>query len=220
MGAAIHGTIARVGTRADMTDRNAPSVGHSSLGPGRTAGRAWLAAALLIGATVGALRLEGRRWWCAGGEPWIWVSNVWSSHCSQHVFDPYSLTHVSHGLIFFAALLWLRPRWPVRWRLVVAIGIAAAWEVLENSPLVINRYRAATMSLDYLGDSVTNSLGDILSCLIGFALAARIGVLRSLAVLVALELLLLVLIRDNLTLNVLMLIHPVEAVKVWQSAGH
>lgn len=180
----------------------------------------WVAIGIILAVTVAALRGEGRVWWCACGKPWVWVSDVWSSHCSQHLFDPYSLTHVSHGLIFFAGLLLVR-RWVgVEWRLAIAVGIAAGWEVLENSAMIIDRYRAETMSLDYLGDSVGNSLGDILSCAIGFMLARRVGVWWSLAVFAASEVVLLALIRDNLTLNVVMLVWPVPGIRAWQSAGH
>lgn len=174
----------------------------------------------MILASAVALRVEGRRWWCACGEPWPWITDVWTSHCSQHVADPYSLTHVSHGMLFYGALAWLRPRWEMRWRLCIALAIAASWEILENSPLIIERYRAATMSLEYLGDSVVNALGDILACGVGFFIARWLGLLKSLLTLVASEVLLLVLMRDNLTLNVLMLIYPVPAIKAWQAAGH
>jgi hypothetical protein len=186
-------------------------------------GRAWLpllATAVLLAITILSLRLEGRLWYCASHDPTPWVSDVWTSHCSQHLADPYSLTHISHGLIFFFLFALLTPRLAPAWRLTASLAIAAAWEVLENSPFIINRYREATMSLDYLGDSVTNSLGDILSCAVGFLFAQRLGPRWSLALFAATELLLLWLIRDNLTLNVIMLIDPIEAIKHWQAAGH
>jgi hypothetical protein len=175
---------------------------------------------IILAVTVPLLRWEGRRWWCLCGKPWVWASDVWSSHCSQHLFDPYTLTHISHGLIFCGVLAVAARRLAVAWRLCIAVALAAGWEVLENSALIINRYRAETMSLDYLGDSVGNSLGDILSCAIGFVIARRLGWRRSLAVFVALELVLLALIRDNLTLNVIMLAWPVPGIRAWQSAGH
>jgi hypothetical protein len=186
----------------------------------RTDRRPWLVAAVLVAATVAALHAEGRRWWCACGEPWPWITNVWTPHCSQHVADPYSLTHVSHGLIFYGVLVWAWPKGRFGWRLVIAVAFAAGWEVLENSPLIISRYRESTMSLDYLGDSVANAVGDIASCAIGFVLAQRLGLVRSIVLFAATELGLLWLMRDNLTLNVLMLIYPVEAVKHWQTVGH
>lgn len=167
-----------------------------------------------------ALRVEACRWWCACGQPWPWITDVWTSHCSQHLADPYSLTHISHGMLFYGALAWLRPRWEIGWRLCIAVAIAASWEVLENSPPIIERYRATTMSLDYLGDSVMNALGDILACGIGFFIARWLGFLRSVLMLAASEVFLLILMRDNLTLNVLMLVYPVPAIKAWQSVGH
>jgi hypothetical protein len=177
------------------------------------------AAAALIALTVVALVAEGRIWWCERGDLSPWITNVWSPHCSQHLADPYSLTHISHGLIFYFFFARVTPRLSLSWRLVASVAIAALWEVVENSSLVVSRYREATMSFDYLGDSVTNSLGDIASCAIGCVLAHRVGFWRSIAVFVATELALLWLIRDNLTLNVLMLFYPVEAIKHWQAAG-
>ncbi len=123
-------------------------------------------------------------------------------------------------MILYGVLAWLRPRWAVKWRLCIVVAVAAAWEVLENSPPIIERYRTATMSLDYLGDTVVNALGDILACGIGFFIARWLGFLKSLVMLVASEVFLLILMRDNLTLNVLMLIYPVPAIKAWQSVGH
>jgi hypothetical protein len=180
----------------------------------------WLVISATVLITVGVLRIEGRRWWCACGHPWPWISDVWSEHCSQHLFDPYSFTHMSHGLICCGLLAWLCPRWPLSWRLATTVMIAAAWEIAENSTFIIERYRHATMSLHYLGDSIGNSTGDILSCVVGFMLAKRLGLWRSIALFLAMELLLLVLIRDNLTLNIVMLIHPVTVIRAWQTAGH
>ncbi len=176
--------------------------------------------AAIAALTIVLLKAEGRRWWCACGRPWPWITDVWTSHCSQHLLDPYSLTHLSHGLIFFMAFALICPGVSFAWRLCMAVAIASGWEILENSPLIINRYRTATMSLDYLGDSVGNSLGDILSCFLGFFLARRIGLVWTLALFAAIEIVLLALIRDNLTLNVLMLVYPVQAIKAWQSVGH
>ena len=105
----------------------------------------WKVAALVILAilaiTIIAMRIEGRVWWCDCGTFRFWISDVWTPHCSQHLLDPYSLTHFSHGLIFFSVLALIVPRMSLAWRLCIAIGIAAGWEILENSPLIINRYR-------------------------------------------------------------------------------
>ena len=185
----------------------------------------WIVCIATVVVTVILLRAEGRRWWCACGEWSLWKSDVWSSHCSQHLFDPYSLSHVSHGLIF-CGLIMLTKRWALRlqlevaWQLCIVIGAAAFWEVVENSTFVIDRYRNATMSLNYLGDSIANSLGDIASCMAGFFIARWFGWVRSIVLFVALELVLLWWIRDNLTLNVIMLLWPIDAIKMWQSVGH
>jgi hypothetical protein len=168
-------------------------------------------------ATVLVLRLEGRAWWCAcgGWSPWAW--NVWSSHNSQHVLDPYSVTHFLHGFVFSGFLRWLFPTMPRPWRLVGVVVLEAAWEVLENSPFALDRYRATAAAFNYFGDSVANSISDLLLCALGAAAAQRWGVRLSLYVFVALEIVLLVWIRDNLTLNVLMLLFPIDAVKGWRT---
>ena len=165
------------------------------------------------------LRWQGRVWWCACGG-WNPISlNVNSMHNSQHVFDPYSLSHVLHGILFFG-LLWLgRRRISLGWRAAIASCIEIGWEMMENSPIIINRYRAATISLGYTGDSIANSLGDIASFLIGFWIAKQVGLWRSVAIFITVELLLLWWIRDNLTLNVLMLLWPINAIRHWQAGG-
>ncbi|MEX2219604.1 MAG: DUF2585 family protein [Phycisphaerales bacterium] len=179
----------------------------------------WLASLGLVVLTVVLLKIEGRVWWCECRAVRPWVSDVWSNHCSQHLLDPYSITHISHGLIFFGVMALLWPRSRMAWRLAAAIAITASWEVLENSPWVIDRYRETTMSQDYLGDSAVNATGDILSCVAGFYIARAVGLLWSVGIFVATEVGLLFVMRDNLTLNVVMLLYPVEAIKTWQSAG-
>ena len=179
------------------------------------------AAAVLasLAATVLALHLAGRVWWCACRSPTFFVADPATSHNSQHVFDWYSFSHVLHGVIFFWALRPMRRRLSLAWRLALAVLVEAGWEVLENSPVVIDRYRTATAALGYTGDSVVNSVGDLLFCVAGFFLARAIGWRWSIAVFVALELLMLAFIRDNLTLNVLMLVHPLESVRDWQAGS-
>lgn len=198
--------------------RSAPNAPAPGAAPVRAAGWGWLVAALgLCVLTVVAMRIEGRSWFCACGDARIYVGDVWSSHCSQHLLDPYSFTHFTHGLIFAGFFALLMPRMPRTWRFTGSIGLAAAWEILENSPLIINRYRTATMSLNYLGDSITNAMGDILCCAVGFMVATRLGWKWSIAVYLAIEVILLVTIRDNLALNVLMLLWPIDAVRQWQA---
>lgn len=178
----------------------------------------WIMFAALVVAVV-SLRVEQRRWWCECGTVRPWISDIWTSHCSQHLLDPYSLTHFSHGLIFSMLLAIVAPRWSLARRLAVAVALAAAWEVLENSRFVIDRYRTATMSLNYLGDSVVNSLGDIGACALGFMVAERIGWRWALGAFLAIEVLLLLWIRDNLLVGTLMLVAPIDSIKAWQAAS-
>lgn len=144
---------------------------------------------------------------------------------SQHIADWYSASHVIHGLLFyfFAWVLWVRWRLfggvPARYALPIAAAFEAFWEILENSPMIIERYRAVTVSFGYVGDSIVNSLSDIGWMVIGFLLASRLPVWVSVALALALELATLILIRDNLTLNVLMLVWPMDSVRQWQALG-
>lgn len=195
---------------------------------------AWVGSFLVVVVVVIAMRFEGRVWRCACESPFtLWKGDVWSSHCSQHPLDPYSFTHFSHGLIFCVALGWAarmlerhRSRlrkadfggtmFPVYWQFFTAVVLASAWEVAENSPWVIERYRSVTMSLDYLGDSVVNAVADVVCCAVGFWASRKMGVRLTLALLVVIEIGLLLTTRDNLTLNVIMLISPVESIKAWQ----
>lgn len=148
-----------------------------------------------------------------------WSGNIWSSANSQRFADPYSISHVLHGLLFYF-LLWLAARrLPARFRFLLAVVIEAAWEVAENSPWIINRYRAVTISLGYEGDSVLNSVSDILMMSGGFWLAWRFKPWMNVVLFLVLELVMLFWLRDNLTLNILMLTYPVQAIKAWQLAG-
>lgn len=147
-----------------------------------------------------------------------WEPDIWSAHQSQRVADPYSVSHLLHGVLFYG-LLWLTARrQPMSLRLVLAVALEAAWEILENSPIVIDRYREYTIAQGYVGDSILNSMSDILMAALGFLAAWRWRVLWSVVGVVAAELLLL-LIRDNLTLNIVMLVWPVDAIREWQMAG-
>jgi len=158
----------------------------------------------------------GRRIWGVSGVPGLWSGDIWSSHNSQFLFDPYTLTHVTHGILFYGLFALLLPRSPVAIRLLLAVGIESAWEVLENTNRIIERYRTETISLNYYGDSVMNSMGDILACILGFFLASRLP--RRVAVfgVIALEILLVVWTRDNLVLNLIMLVHPSRTLRMWQ----
>ncbi len=173
---------------------------------------------LLVVAVV-YLRWQGRVWWCACGK-WYPISlNVNSMHNSQHLLDPYSLSHVLHGILFFGLLWFFRRKVSLSWRFAIAATVEIAWEMMENSPIIINRYREATISLGYSGDSIFNSLGDIGSFIVGFWIARRLGLWKSITAFIVIELLMLWWIRDNLTLNVLMLLWPIDAIRRWQAGG-
>lgn len=178
-----------------------------------------LIVAAILAATVILLRAQERVWRHDCGRILGWVGDAWSSHTSQHLFDPYSFTHVLHGLAFCGLLALLASRWSWGRRLCVALALEAAWELFENSAFVINRYRAATVSLGYQGDSIVNSLGDLAACALGFAIAWRLGWRRSIIFFLVTEAALMWWIRDSLTLNIVMLIYPIEAIKIWQ-LGH
>jgi hypothetical protein len=182
----------------------------------------WIAIAVVaVLALTGAIELWlGRLPLGPDGRFGLWEGNIWSSEQSQRVADPYSVSHVVHGVLFFG-LLWLAAlRLPVRQRYLLAVLLEAAWEILENSPLIINRYRAATIALGYQGDSVLNSLSDILMMSLGFWGASRTRRWACVTAVVVLELGMLLWVRDNLTLNVIMLVHPIDAIKAWQMAAN
>jgi hypothetical protein len=173
-----------------------------------------IVAAFIISAVL--LRLEGRLWICACGTLRAWSGQVCSSDNSQHFLDPYSFTHVLHGFLFFWLIALLLPRLRSGWQLALAVAVEAAWEVFENTNFIIDRYRSTTAALGYTGDTVVNSFGDILCCLIGFIIARKLGLRRSIIVFLVLEFVLIVWIRDSLLLEVVMLIFPVDAIKALQ----
>lgn len=162
------------------------------------------------------LYLQGRVWWCKVGDLSPWSSDIWTAHNSQHFFDPYTFTHILHGVLYFWIIDLIFREMPLRWKFFLVVLVECAWELLENSNFVIERYRAATISLDYYGDSILNSLSDVLSCGFGAFLAYKLRFWRSLVYFMLTEIILLFWIRDNLTLNIIMLVYPIEAVKNWQ----
>ncbi|MBL9138961.1 MAG: DUF2585 family protein [Verrucomicrobiales bacterium] len=161
----------------------------------------------------------GRTWFGPDGRFGIWEGSIWSDHCSQRIADPYSFSHIAHGMVFYAGLWLAGRRLPVPVRFLLAVLLEAGWEVLENSPIIIERYRQATIALGYEGDSILNSISDIGMMSLGFFLAGRWRPWVTAAVFVAMEIACAAWVRDNLTLNVIMLIHPIEAIKAWQLAG-
>jgi hypothetical protein len=173
--------------------------------------------ALMLVVTALVEHFEGRLWKCACSDL-VWTSDAWGSHTSQLFLDPYSFTHILHGVMFAGVLALLIRRLAASWRFVTAIAMECAWEMIENSNAVIQHYRQATAALGYDGDTVLNSLGDIFCCGIGFLIAVKLGWRWSIALFVAVELLLTLWIRDSLLLEILMLIHPIDAIKHWQLA--
>ena len=179
----------------------------------------WYAAFGLVAVAAIILLWMGRPPICTCGDVKLWVGTVNGPDNSQHIADWYTPSHIIHGFIFYMlGWLFLR-RNPPGDRLLAAMLIEASWEVLENSHYIIDRYREATMALGYSGDSVLNSVADIGWMMFGFAVARRIPVWATVALALGFELLTLLVIRDNLTLNVLMLVAPVDAVRAWQAGA-
>lgn len=176
-----------------------------------------------VGALMAAIGLVllfmGRVPICRCGYVSLWHGQVMSSGNSQHLSDWYTFSHVIHGFLFYGLLWLVGRRWPVGVRLALAVALEGAWEIAENTDTVINRYREATIALDYYGDSVINSLSDVAAMVVGFVLAARLPVWTIVAAALVMEVAVGYLIRDNLTLNVLMLVWPIDAVRQWQMGG-
>jgi hypothetical protein len=182
-----------------------------------TTRRAALAALLILLAAAIALLAMGRNPICTCGTIDLWVGSRDSPKTSQMLADWYSLSHIVHGLLFFAALWLVARRWSIGTRFLTALLVESAWEVIENTPLVIDRYRETTAALGYTGDSVINSLSDIMMMCIGFLVARKLPVWASVLLLAALEIVPLFVIRDNLALNILNLIAPNAAIAAWQA---
>jgi len=188
---------------------------------GRTTPLLRTAVALLIIAagTVAILRAMGRTWFCACGKLLVWVADVHSMHTSQHLFDPYTFSHIQHGLILYALLAMAIPRCTVPTRFLVAMAVESGWEIVENTSWVIEKYRESTISLDYYGDSIVNSVSDIGACAFGYGIAGLLPISGSVMAYVVIEATMLVTIRDSLSLNVIMLVHPIAWIKAWQAGG-
>ena len=184
--------------------------------------RYWWVLAASVGVCAAAAAIElwmGRLPFGPDGRMGLWEGNIWSSAQSQRFADPYTLSHTIHGMLFYAILWLLARRAPVEKRFIGALVMEAAWEVLENSPIIINRYREATIALGYVGDSVFNSVSDILFAALGFLFAWRVRPWVTVAVILVMEIGTALWVRDNLALNIVMLLHPIDAIKDWQMAG-
>ena len=185
----------------------------------RTVRNSLLITAGFIAATAAILYTMGQPLICKCGYVKLWHGVVFSSENSQQLSDWYTPSHIIHGILFYGLFTLILPRASINVRLTLALIVECAWEILENTDMIINRYREATISLDYFGDSVLNSVLDTVWMVAGFALAARLPWKATVALGLGLELLAAWVIRDNLTLNILMLVHPTEAVRAWQAGG-
>ena len=178
----------------------------------------WFTLFILAG-TITTLYFMGREPICKCGTIKLWHGIVQSSENSQHISDWYTPSHILHGLIFFLVTWLFFSKWTFGMRLALSMLVEAAWEILENTDLIINRYREATISFDYFGDSILNSASDMIAMAAGFYLASKLPVWASIAFFIIAELFVMYMIRDGLILNIIMLLYPLEIIREWQAAG-
>jgi Protein of unknown function (DUF2585) len=178
-----------------------------------------VAAAAIVLAQVVVLVAFGQPLICTCGTVRLWQGVVVHPETSQQLSDWYTFSHVIHGCLFYALLWLVAPRMPVLWRFALAIGIEVGWEVLENTPMVIERYRQSALAVGYSGDSVLNSVADTAAAALGFLFAARARLPLVIGFVVAAEIFTAVMVRDNLTLNIIQLIYPSTTISNWQAGG-
>jgi Protein of unknown function (DUF2585) len=181
--------------------------------------RHWLFAFAIIIVTIGILVAMDRPLICTCGYVKIWEGQVNGPGNSQHIADWYTPSHITHGMLFFGIGYLLVRRHALGWRMVGAVALEMIWEIIENSPFIINRYREATLAVGYSGDSILNSVADGGWMLAGFLIASRLPWYATVAIILLFELFTLFMIRDNLTLNIVMLLAPIDAIKIWQGGG-
>lgn len=176
-----------------------------------------LALSALLAFTVYFLHSQGRYWICTCGTVKWWAGDIWSmADNSQHIFDPYSFSHIEHGFLFYWLVAWALPRLRLAWRFVAALTIESGWEMFENSSTMIQRYNETTISKGYEGDTVINSLSDLALCGLGFWIAYFLGFRLTLVLLIVIEVVMILWIRDSMLINIIMLLFPVEALRNWQ----
>lgn len=186
---------------------------------GETKIRPRLIIALIVFTLLLQLNYQAQPWFSQDGSILIWSGDAWGKDASQHFLDPYSFTHMLHGVLFCGILALILPKLHWRWRLAAAVLLEALWEMLENTNYIVDKYRETTASQEYLGDTIFNSFGDVVACATGFLIALRIGWKWSVALYIAVEVFLILWIRDSLTINIIMLLYPIESLKQWQ-LGH
>lgn len=201
----------------DMKQTDLASSEEKSCNLDRPDSRVFASLTLMVFLMTASLWLMGQPFWCKCGQWSVTSWDIWSLHNSQHIVDPYSFTHILHGVVLGGVFFFLPGSMSPWKKFLAAILLECCWEILENSAPVIERYRAATISKDYFGDSIANSASDVLACAIGYLLAARLRVIGAVAFFVVTEVVLLLTIRDSLILNVLMLVFPMDAVRQWQT---
>jgi hypothetical protein len=172
---------------------------------------------LVLAASIAILWAMDRPPICSCGTVELWGEV--GPNQSQMLTDWYSPSHVIHGFLFYMLLHWAWPRAPLERRFLIALLIEAVWEIAENTPMMIDRYREATIALGYSGDSILNSASDIAMMAVGFLAARRLPVWASILLVLVLEVIPLIAIRDNLTLNIIMLLAPSDAILNWQAGA-